>query len=155
MTTKTLSFICALFLSMAMVSGCANSNWDSGDTGTVLGGVVGGAAGSQIGSGTGTTIATVVGTLAGAALGRKVGNSFGQRDRRQFGSALESNPTGNTSAWTNPDTNDHYSVTPTRTYNSGQQPCREFTMNANVNGQPDKVTGTACRQADGTWRVQS
>ena len=63
--TKTLSFISALALTVAM-SGCAN--WSSGDTGTVLGGIAGGAAGSQIGSGRGTTIATVVGTLAGAAL---------------------------------------------------------------------------------------
>ncbi|GAB3684587.1 glycine zipper 2TM domain-containing protein [Salinisphaera aquimarina] len=153
--TKTLSFICALTLSMVMISGCANSGWNSADTGTVLGGVVGGAAGSQIGSGTGTTIATVVGTLAGAALGRKLGDNFGQRDRRQFGSALESNPTGNTSTWSDPDSNNNYSVTPTRTYNSGSQPCREFTMNATVDGQPDKVRGTACRQSDGTWKVQS
>ncbi|WP_348765717.1 RT0821/Lpp0805 family surface protein [uncultured Salinisphaera sp.] len=150
--TKTLSFISALALTVAM-SGCAN--WSSGDTGTVLGGIAGGAAGSQIGSGRGTTIATVVGTLAGAALGRRIGDNFGQRDRQQFGSALETNQTGNTSSWNNPDTNSNYSVTPTRTYNSGNQPCREFTMNANVDGQPEKVNGTACRQADGTWKVQS
>ena len=110
--TKTLSFISALALTVAM-SGCAN--WSSGDTGTVLGGIAGGAAGSQIGSGRGTTIATVVGTLAGAALGRRIGDNFGQRDRQQFGSALETNQTGNTSSWNNPDTNSNYSVTPTRT----------------------------------------
>ena len=90
-----------------------------------------------------------------AALGRRIGDNFGQRDRQQFGSALETNQTGSTSSWTNPDTNDNYSVTPTNTYNNGNQPCREFTMNANVNGKPDKVTGTACRQSDGTWKVQS
>lgn len=153
--SKILSLFCALALSMTLVSGCAGSGWDSGDTGTVLGGVVGGAAGSQIGSGTGNTIATVIGAVAGAALGRRVGQNMGQRDRRQFGSALESNQTGNTESWTNPDTNDSYSVTPTRTFSSGDRPCREFTMDANVNGQPDKVRGTACRQPDGTWKVQS
>jgi surface antigen len=151
--TRTVSFISALALSVALLGGCAS--WSSGDTGTVLGGIAGGAAGSQIGSGSGTTIATVVGTLAGAALGRRVGNNFGQKDRREFGSALESNSTGNTSNWTNPDTNSDYSVTPTRTYQQGDRPCREFTMNANVNGKPEKVTGTACRQSDGTWKVQS
>ena len=77
------------------------------------------------------------------ALGRRVGNNFGQKDRREFGTALESNSTGNTSNWTNPDTNSDYSVTPTRTYQQGDRPCREFTMNANVNGKPEKVTGTA------------
>ncbi|MES1926714.1 RT0821/Lpp0805 family surface protein [Salinisphaera sp. T31B1] len=151
--TKTISLVAAMLLSMATITGCAN--WQNSDTGTVLGGVAGGALGSQIGSGTGTTIATVVGTLAGAALGNRVGSRFDQRDRNQFGTALESNQTGNTSTWTNPDTNNNYSVTPTNTYNSGSQPCRNFTMNANVDGKPEKVNGTACRQSDGTWKVQS
>lgn len=150
---KSLSIIGATVLVVSSISGCAN--WQNSDTGTVLGGVAGGALGSQIGSGTGSTIATVVGTLAGAALGNRVGQHFDRTDRRQFGSALESNQTGNTSNWTNPDTNNTYSVTPTNTYQSGGQPCRNFTMNANVSGQPDKVQGTACRQSDGTWKVQS
>lgn len=150
---KITSLFAGMTLAVALLGGCAN--WSSGDTGTVLGGIAGGAAGSQIGSGSGTTIATVVGTIAGAALGRRIGENFGQRDRREFGHALESNPTGNTSSWTNPDTNDSYSVTPTQTYSQGDQPCREFTMKANVNGKPDTVRGTACRQPDGTWKVQS
>jgi len=150
---KTLSIMAAAVVSVAMLGGCAGSGWNNSDTGTVLGGVAGGALGSQIGSGTGSTIATVVGTLAGGALGNYIGGRFDQRDRRQFGSALESNQTGNTSRWSNPDTNGTYSVTPTNTYRDGDQPCREFTMNANVEGETDQVTGTACRQSDGSWRV--
>lgn len=150
---KSLTLLGATALVVASISGCAN--WQNSDTGTVLGGVAGGALGSQIGSGTGSTIATVVGTLAGAALGNRVGQNFDRKDRNQFGSALESNQTGNTSSWSNPDTNNNYSVTPTKTYQQGNQPCRNFTMNANVNGQPDKVQGTACRQSDGSWKVQS
>lgn len=150
---KSLTLLGATALLVTSISGCAN--WQNSDTGTVLGGVAGGALGSQIGSGTGSTIATVVGTLAGAALGNKVGQRFDQKDRNQFGSALESNQTGNTSSWSNPDTNNNYSVTPTNTYQQGNQPCRNFTMNANVNGQPDKVQGTACRQPNGSWKVQS
>ena len=151
--TRIISLFAAAFVVVASISGCAN--WSNSDTGTVLGGVAGGAVGSQIGSGTGSTIATVVGTLAGAALGNRIGGRFDQRDRNQFGSALETNQTGNTSTWTNPDTNNNYRVTPTNPYNSGNQPCRNFTMNANVDGQPEKVNGTACRQSDGTWKVQS
>ncbi|RJS93752.1 RT0821/Lpp0805 family surface protein [Salinisphaera sp. Q1T1-3] len=150
---KTLTTLAAAAMAVVMLGGCANSGWNNSDTGTLLGGAAGGALGSQIGSGTGSTIATVVGTLAGAALGNRVGQHFDQKDRRQFGSALESNQTGNTSRWTNPDTNDTYSVTPTQTYQQGNQPCRKFTMNANVNGSPEKVNGTACRQSDGTWKV--
>lgn len=148
---KTLSLVSALVLAVSMIGGCAN--WTNSDTGTLLGGAAGGALGSQIGSGSGTTIATVVGTLAGAALGNKVGQHFDQNDRQHFGTALESNQTGKTSSWSDPDNNENYSVTPTRTYQQGEQPCRDFTMDANVDGQPKKVTGTACRQSNGTWKV--
>lgn len=149
---KSLSILGAMCLVVASISGCAN--WQNSDTGTVLGGAAGGAVGSQIGSGSGKTIATVVGTLAGAALGNHVGKRFDHSDRRQFGSALESNQTGNTANWTNSDTNDSYSVTPTKTYSKGNQKCRNFTMNTNVDGKSDKGQGTACRQSDGTWKVQ-
>jgi len=152
--TKMMTFFAALALSMAMLGGCANSDWGSGDTGTVLGGVLGGAAGSQVGSGQGKTIATVIGAVAGAALGRRVGQNMGQDDRRRFGNALETNQTGNTTSWSNPDSNERYAVTPTNTYQSNDRPCREFTMDVTVNGQPDTVNGTACRQADGTWKTQ-
>ncbi|ROO37519.1 RT0821/Lpp0805 family surface protein [Salinisphaera orenii] len=151
--TRIPGLFTALLVSLTLVTGCAG--WQNSDTGTVLGGVLGGAAGSQVGSGSGKTIATVVGTLAGAALGNRIGSNFEQSDRREFGSALESNQTGNTSSWQNPDNDASYSVTPTNTYESGNQPCREFTMDATVDGQPDTVTGTACRQSDGTWKVQS
>ena len=55
--------------------------------------------------------------------------------------------------WRNPDTGDTYSVTPTRTYETEQGPCREFTMQASIGGRPDTVYGTACRQSDGSWKV--
>lgn len=148
---KIITLFSALIVAIAMIGGCAN--WKHSDTGTLLGGAAGGALGSQIGHGSGKSIATVVGTLAGAALGNKVGHHFDQNDRQHFGTALESNQTGSTSHWSDPDNNKSYSVTPTRTYKQGNQPCRDFTMDAQVNGQPQKVTGTACRQSDGTWKV--
>ena len=43
-------------------------------------------------------------------------------------------------------------VTPTRTYDASSGPCREYTMDATVDGKRDKVQGTACRQPDGTWK---
>lgn len=148
---KTIGLFSALLLAAAAISGCAN--WNRSDTGTLAGGAAGGAIGSQIGHGSGKTIAVVAGTLAGAALGNYVGHRMDQKDRQRLGSTLESNKTGSTSHWTNPDTDSSYSVTPTRTYKKGQQPCRDFTMNAKVNGKPKKVTGTACRQSNGEWKV--
>jgi hypothetical protein len=31
--------------------------------------------------------------------------------------------------------------------------CREFQQNIMIGGQPQKAYGTACRQADGTWKI--
>ena len=31
--------------------------------------------------------------------------------------------------------------------------CREFKSTVNVDGKQEAVTGTACQQADGTWKV--
>ena len=70
--------------------------------------------------------------------------------------SLETVRTGVSSEWVNPDTEYEYSVTPTRTYESDAgTPCREFTMDADIGGKTEQVYGTACRQADGSWKMQS
>jgi surface antigen len=45
-------------------------------------------------------------------------------------------------------------VTPVRTYQAGGTYCREFQSNVTIDGKPDKAYGTACRQPDGSWKVQ-
>lgn len=32
--------------------------------------------------------------------------------------------------------------------------CREFSVSTTIGGQPERTVGTACQQADGSWRVQ-
>lgn len=150
---KSTTVLIALVATMALLSGCANRAWTGGDTGAVLGGVVGGALGHQVGSGSGQTIATVVGAIAGSVLGRRLGRNMSGQDRQLFGSALATNATGQTQHWSN--RNDSYWVTPTSsTYSTGNRACRKFRMKAQVNGRTDHVTGTACRQPNGTWVVQ-
>ncbi len=82
-----------------------------------------------------------------------------QRDKRLAAEAqqkaLESAPTGKPVAWTNPDNGHAGTVTPVRTYQSGGTYCREFQSNVTIDGKPDKAYGTACRQPDGAWKVQS
>ncbi|MDP9140295.1 MAG: RT0821/Lpp0805 family surface protein [Pseudomonadota bacterium] len=141
---------CSLLALTLAISACAMNREQ---TGTVLGGAVGAAAGSSIGSGSGRTAATIVGGLIGAFAGRSVGQHMDQQDRMQTAMAMENNATGKSSTWTNPDSGAAYSVTPTRTYDSGGAPCREFTMAATVDGKPDEVRGTASRQADGNWKI--
>ena len=118
-------------------------------TGMVIGGLIGGLGGSQFGGGDGRTAAIIIGTMAGAVIGGAIGRSMDETDQ------LETVRTGVSSSWQNPDTGNTYVVTPTRTYDTAEGPCREYTMDATIGGRPEQVYGTACRQPDGSWRLQS
>lgn len=120
----------------------------------VIGGLLGGVVGSQFGQGSGRTAAVILGTLAGVAVGGAVGRSMAERDRQMTAQTLESVRTGVSSQWANPDTGYRYIVTPTRTYGSDDGPCREYQVNAVIGGRTEQMVGTACRQADGSWRAQ-
>jgi surface antigen len=136
----------------ALLAGCANPPTQE-QSGMIIGGVLGGLLGSQVGRGHGSTAATIIGTMAGAAIGGMVGRSMDDTDRLKTSHALESVRTGVPSTWRNPDTGHEYTVVPTRTYESAEGPCREYTMDAVIGGKRESVHGTACRQADGSWRV--
>lgn len=145
-----------LIVAMVLVGiqGCQNTPTRQ-DTGMVIGGVLGGALGSTIGGGSGQTVATVIGAIAGAAIGGAVGQSMDDADRLKTAHALETVRTGVPAQWVNPDTRNSYTVVPERTYEQAGTPCREYTVDAVIGGKKEKTFGTACRQADGSWRVQS
>ncbi len=128
--------------------GCATRE----QTGQVIGGVAGAAAGSQVGGGSGQTIATIGGALLGAFVGGQVGNRMDERDHQQTNLALENSRTGQSTEWSNPDSGNQYSIQPTRTFQAASGPCRDYTMDAVIDGRNETVTGTACRQPDGTWK---
>ena len=67
---------------------------------------------------------------------------------------LETVRTGVGATWKNPDSGNRYTVVPTRTYESSAGPCREYSIDAIIEGRRETVYGTACRQPDGTWRTQ-
>ena len=132
-------------------SACTNE-----ESGTIIGGILGGAAGSQVGKGHGRTAATVVGAIAGGYIGGNIGRSMDDTDRLKVRHSLENNRTNESSSWTNPDSGNGYTVTPTSTYqtDSGYY-CREYTTNVVVGGRREQAYGTACRQEDGSWKVVS
>lgn len=135
-----------------LLAGC-ESPPSQQQSGTVIGGVLGGVLGAQVGQGSGRTAATVIGTLIGASIGGNVGRSMDETDRLKTAQALEAVPTGRSSSWRNPDTGAAYTVTPTRTRQTSDGPCREYTVDATVAGRPERVYGQACRQPDGSWRT--
>lgn len=136
-----------------LLQGCETTS--HAQQGEVIGGVIGGVVGSQIGGGDGTTVAIIVGTLAGAMIGRHIGQHMDDTDRLMTARALNDSRTNESTTWVNPDTGYEYTVTPTRTYEVATGPCREFRLDATVDGRTDRdLGGDACLQPDGSWLVQ-
>jgi len=123
------------------------------DQGMLIGAIAGGILGHQVGGGSGQVLATMIGTVAGAAIGGSIGRTMDDYDRMNAAAALENVRTGVPSTWVNPDTGYEYVMTPTNTYDSGTGPCREYTLDATIGGKTEQIYGTACRQADGSWKV--
>ena len=144
-------------LGMVGLGACQNMG-EKETLGGLGGAAVGGLAGAQIGGGSGQLAATAVGALLGFFIGSEVGKSLDKADQlyaeRNAGQALESNPTGQSSSWSNPDSGNSGTITPTRTsYSDSGQPCREYQQTVTIGGETQQAYGTACRQEDGTWRI--
>ena len=151
MHTRFLISIFMLFI--IILPGCETPQTKE-QAGMIIGGILGGVVGSEIGGGDGRTAAIIVGSLIGSSIGGSVGRSMDETDRLKAAHALETVRTGVPSTWNNPDTGNQYTVVPTKTYETTAGPCREYTMEAWVGGKKEEVFGTACRQADGSWKSQ-
>lgn len=145
-----------LILALVLVlAGCGSQGRPNETFGTIVGGALGGVLGNQVGGGSGRVAATIVGTLIGSAIGGNIGRTMDTVDRQQMASALERSPDNRSVYWQNPNTGAAYATTPTNTFtaNTGS-PCREYRQTAWIGGKQEDVYGTACRQADGSWKVQ-
>jgi surface antigen len=86
----------------------------------ILGGMGGGATGGLIAAAAGANPAWIAfSVLAGGLVGGAIGNRLDEKDKematRAAQQAFESNRTGSSSTWQNPETGASGSVTPTRT----------------------------------------
>jgi surface antigen len=121
--------------------------------------VAGAAGGGLLGAaaGDGGAEAIAAGVLLGGLLGGALGDALDQSDRRyaatSFDRGLEYRPSGRPSTWHNPDSGHSGSLTPVRTYRDEYGYCREFVQTVTVEGRTEQAHGIACRQPDGTWRV--
>jgi len=139
-------------LSIVLVStilslGCATHE----QAGAVAGAGVGAAAGNAMTRG--SVVGTLIGAFIGAAIGADIGRQMDAYDRERAAYALEYYRTGEPYAWVNPDSGYEYRCTPMEAYDGNDGPCRDFVMQTIVDGRPEDVQGTACRQPDGTWRM--
>ena len=111
-------------------------------------------------SGTPMHVAIALGVLFGAIVGDQIGAQLDERDRllaaQNLQYSLESTKNGAVTTWQNPNTGNGGTATPTTTVvKSDGTPCREFTTEIEVGGETQQGYGTACRQADGSWKIQS
>jgi surface antigen len=125
--------------------------------GALGGAALGGGIAALAGGGTGAIVGA---TLGGALLGGYIGNRLDARDKQMASQAaqkaFESAQTGQPSVWNNPDTGHSGSITPTRTYQLANGTyCRQYEQTIDVGGEQHQAYGTACRQPDGTWKIQS
>jgi surface antigen len=158
MTTATHRRRIALAAAAAsLLLGACNPGAKEG-IGTLAGAALGGWAGSQIGSGEGRGIAIATGVMLGGLFGNQIGKGLDKADRleaeRTGQVALETNRSGTTSTWHNPDSGNSGSFTPKPAYRADNgQYCREYTQEIEVGGKRETGYGRACRQADGTWKI--
>ena len=134
----------------ALLAGCQSSPKESATPG-VYGGVIN----SQYGAGTPKLAATGTGTMVGAFIGKDV--KIAQADLPHAEAAAKrayAAPVGERIFWNNPQSGNSGTITSTRDgYNSAGTYCREYQQTVTVGTQTELIYGTACKQADGTWKI--
>ncbi len=126
----------------------------------LLGGLLGGAAGAGVGAAVGGGKGAAIGGILGLGIGALGANQLSKQKQRQP-TYVAPPPPAYQQGYAPPP--------PTAYQQSGQgvapQPapsaqaafdtsyCREYTTTPVIDGTEQKSHGTACRQADGTWRI--
>jgi len=122
--------------------------------GAMLGAITGGVIGGELGHGSGA----IVGSILGAFVGMGIGQSIDANDRMAAedaaGRAYWNVPVGQPVTWNNPGSGNSGTIVTVRdgTDSSGNY-CREYQQTVRVGGKSSQAYGTACRQADGAWRI--
>ena len=159
---KKVCKVTILSLSVIYLSSCQNTIEKNPKQilGNIFGAGIGGLLGSQIGGGKGQLAAVAAGALAGAYFGGGIGESLDRADKlfmdQNAEQGLEYAKTGVTTQWSNPDSGNSGTFKPTKTYHakSGKN-CREFESTVFIEGKREVATGQACREADGTWKIEN
>ena len=134
-----------------------SSDTSKADSGLLVGAAAGGLLGNVAGgrSTGGRVVGTIAGAFIGGIAGHQIGRSLDKQDRifaqQAEINALERGRTGERQVWRNPDTGRYGEVIPLEPYHRGVQDCRDYTHKVYIDGRPEALRGTACRNPDGTW----
>jgi surface antigen len=145
-----------ILLALILAASCALTGCESKqDGGALAGAVAGGVIGNQFGRGGGRVAGTVVGAVIGGIVGNEIGRKLDARDRELAQQAeydaWERGASGRAYKWRNPDNGRYGEVVPDKPYRRGSVDCRDYTHKVYIDGQPQAMRGTACRNPDGTW----
>ena len=139
-----------------LVSGCAaDGSMSKSDSGRAVGAVTGGILGAAAGRGRGRPAGAIVGAVLGGIVGSEIGRSMDRQDRilaqqAEF-DAFERGRSGERVSWRNPDNGRYGEIVPMEGYRRGPLDCRDYTHTIFIDGRPQVMRGTACRNPDGTW----
>jgi surface antigen len=149
------AFSLAVALAALLVVPACGPDVAKQDSGTVVGAIAGGVIGNQFGRGGGRVAATLAGAVVGGIVGNEIGRSLDERDRelaRQAEyEAWERGDSGRPHRWRNPNNGRYGDVIPEAPYKRGGLDCRDFVHRVYIDGRPQAMRGTACRNPDGTW----
>jgi len=138
------------------LAACSGEGMQKQDAGLAVGAVAGGLLGNQFGNGTGKVFATVAGAVIGGIVGSEIGKSMDQQDRMLAQqaelAALDRGQSGVATPWRNPDNGRYGEVIPSKPYRRSNQDCRDYRHTIYIDGRPQTMRGTACRNPDGTWQ---
>ena len=133
--------------------GIRGGRCDRREVGTVVGAVVGGAIGSTVGKGDDRLVAILIGSAIGAVVGREIGREMDSSDRACIGHALELAEAGQWVRWEGARDGLRYAVKPGDGFERDGYACRRFTLERDLDGRSDRKPGSACRVAEGEWRL--
>jgi surface antigen len=96
--------------------------------------------------------------VLGAAIGSEIGRRLDERDRMMYAQtvrfAAERAQVGQRQTWSNPQSGNGGTVTPTSVAyrgNDGRQ-CRNFSETITLkDGKTEQINGRRCKNADGSW----
>ena len=149
-----MSGLIALTLSSTvLLSGCSGASNEQQQA--IAGSVIGGIIGHQFGKGDGKNAMTIIGAVVGGMIGGNAGRNMDKRDQQKVAQTLETTPNYQKVAWSNPDTNAQYEFTPVNQYegkvNGTRTQCRDYVMDAWIDGRMQQVKGRACKNNQGQW----
>jgi len=155
---KKLSILCSLFI-LAALFGCAPGTRTGETIGTITGIVAGAIIGYQVGGDDAAkALGAGVGLVVGGLVGSKLGQMYDKLNKEEqrvhestVESTIETSKIGEGNQWYNPETGNSGRVIITKK----EEYCREYQQTIVVGGKEQTAYGTACRQPDGSWKIQN